>query len=301
MNVVTRGDWDGLVSCVMLSVVEDIRRIRFVHPKDVQDGLVEASEDDIVVNGPYVVGCGLWFDHHISEEDKVPEMGEFNGRFEMAPSCARVIYKHYVEKNPKNAKKLEPHLALLEAADKLDSAQLTMEDVTNPQGWVLLGLTIDPRSGLGPEFRQYFRWLVEYVKELPMEKVMQHREVKRRCDRVREENEEYKEILAKHAWVEDNVIVVDFRGVYPKPVGPRFLVFTMFPEANVEVRIFEGLEGIVVVAVGHSIFNRTCDVDVGNLLREYGGGGHRGAASTQLPAEDVEGKIQEIVNRLRNK
>jgi hypothetical protein len=299
MDIITRGDWDGLVSSVLLTEVEDIKRIKFVHPKDVQDGLIKADEKDIVVNVPYVEGCGLWFDHHVSEEDGLADVGDFNGRFEKAPSCARVIYNHYVEAGGKNAKKLDPHTALLESADKLDSAKLSLDDVLEPEGWVLLGLTIDPRSGLGPEFRQYFRWLVEYVKELPMEKVMQHREVRRRCDRVRDEQDEYKKILEEHAWVEDNVVVVDFRGLFPKPVGPRFLVFAMFPQVNVEVRIFEGLEGVVVVAVGHSIFNRTCKVDVGRLLKEYGGGGHRGAGSTQISAEDPELKIQEIINRLK--
>jgi hypothetical protein len=299
MDIITRGDWDGLVSSVLLTEVEEIKRIKFVHPKDIQDGLIKADEKDIVVNVPHVEGCGLWFDHHISEEDGLTDVGNFKGRFEIAPSCARVIYNHYVEISGKNAKKLEPHMALLEAADKLDSAKLSMDDVLEPEGWILLGLTIDPRSGLGPEFRQYFRWLVEYVKELPMEKVMQHREVRLRCDRVKGEHDEYRKVLERHAWVEGNVVVVDLRGLFPKPVGPRFLVFAMFPEVDVEVRIFEGLEGVVVIAVGHSIFKRTCKVDVGHLMKEYGGGGHRGAGSTQISATDPEQTIQEIVNRLK--
>ena len=299
MDIVTRGDWDGLVSSVLLTEVENIKQIKFVHPKDVQDGLVPATENDIVVNVPYIPGCGLWFDHHISEEGMMLSMGEFPGRFEQAPSAARVVYNYYVEKDPANVEKLAPHMEMLEAADKLDSARLTEEEVLDPQGWILLGLTIDPRSGLGPEFQQYFRWLVEYVKELPMEKVMEHREVKMRCDRVRSENEEYKEILKEYCRVEENVIITDFRGVYPKPVGPRFLVFTMFPEANVEMRLFDGHKGAVVVALGHSIFNRTCTVDVGCLLREYAGGGHTGAGTTQLTPDEAEDKVAEILDRLK--
>jgi hypothetical protein len=296
MNIVTRGDFDGLVSSVLLTAVEDIKKIRFVHPKDVQDGLVEANEDDIVVNVPYVEGCGLWFDHHISEEDKIVEIGDFPGRFEMAPSAARVIYNHYAREH---AAKFEPFMPLLEAADKLDSANLDMEDVMHPSGWILLGLTIDPRSGLGPEFRQYFRWLVEYVKEVPMEKVLQHPEVKKRTDRVLTENKMFKELLSEHAHLDGNVIFVDFRGMKEKPVGNRFLVYTMFPEANVEMRIFDGHQGAVVVAVGHSIFNRTCNVNVGELLRKYGGGGHTGAGTTQLPPDKAEPQIKEILERLK--
>ena len=296
MDIITRGDFDGLVSSVLLTEVEEIRRIKFAHPKDVQDGKVEATETDIVVNVPYIKVCGLWFDHHVSEEGGVEAIGGFNGRFEMAPSCARVIYNHY---KAEHAVKLQPLMTMLEAADRLDSAQLTMENVTSPSGWILLGLTIDPRSGLGPQFRQYFRWLVEYVKEVSIEKVLRHPEVKKRTDRVLTENETFKETLGKYARVEDSVIIVDFRGLKEKPVGNRFLVYTMFPEANVEARLFDGHQGAVVIAVGHSIFNRTCKIDIGNMLREYGGGGHRGAGTAQLQPEEAEAKIAEILERLK--
>jgi len=296
MRVVTRGDFDGLVSSVLLSVVEDIREIRFVHPKDAQDGLVKADKEDIVVNIPYIPGCGLWFDHHVSEEEGVPQIGGFGGRFEMAPSCARVIYNHYA---PQHKAKLDKFKGLLEAADRLDSAALTMLDVTNPKGWILLGLTLDPRTGLGPEFQKYFRWLIEYIKEVTLEKMLQHKEVKKRTDRVLKEQEEFKEVLSQHTKLDGNVIITDFRGMKEKPVGNRFLVFTMYPEANVEVRLFDGKMGNTVVAVGHSIFNRTCRVNAGEMLKAYGGGGHKGAGTTQLPNTEAEAKIAEIIGQLK--
>lgn len=295
MRIVTRGDFDGLASSVLLSACEDIREIRFIHPKDAQDGRVEADEEDVVVNLPYIKGCGMWFDHHVSEEKKTEQMPAFKGRFEMAPSCARVIYNFYKETKPKE---LEAYRDLLEATDRLDAAQLTLEDVTNPDGWILLGLTLDPRSGLGPEFRKYFRWLVEYIKELPLDKVMKHPEVKRRTDRVLHEQEIFKDILKSHAKVNGKVIVTDLRDLVEKPVGNRFLVYTLFPECNVEVRLFHGFNGTVVVAVGHSIFNRTCNINAGMLLQEYGGGGHFGAGTAQLPAEEADPKINEIIQRL---
>lgn len=289
MRILTRGDADGLASSVLLTLVEEVREIRFAHPKDVQDGKVEATEEDIVVNLPYVPGCGLWFDHHISEDHKLDDIGEFKGSFEMADSAARVIHDYY------KSDKFADYVDMLEAIDRLDSARLTMEDVTSPQGWILLGLTLDPRSGLGPEFRKYFRWLVEYVKELPIAKVLQHPEVAKRCDRVLTEQEEFKKALEAHARLEGNVIVTDLRGQRDLPVGNRFLVYTMFPEGNVEVRIFDGLQGTVVVAAGKSIFNRTCNVSCGELLGRYGGGGHAGAGTAQLAADKAEEQIQDII------
>ena len=293
MRIITRGDFDGLASTVLLTEVEKIGEIKMVHPKDAQDGKVEVDEDDIVVNLPYIPGCGLWFDHHMSEEHKIKTQGEFKGRFEVAPSCARVIANHY--KSPK----FDRFAEFIEATDRLDSAQLTKEEVTNPEGWILLGLTLDPRTGLGPEFQRYFRWLAEYIKEVPLDKVLKHPTVQKRSERVLKEQEDHQILLAKHAMQDGTVIVTDFRNVNDKPVGNRFLVFSKFPNANVEVRLFNGHQGAVVAAIGHSIFNRTCKVNAGELCAKYGGGGHKGAGTAQLKPENAEAQIAEIIATLK--
>jgi hypothetical protein len=243
----------------------------------------------IIINLPYVKGCGIWFDHHISEEKKIPDIGKFKGKFANAPSAARVIYNYY--KLPA----FEKFKDLLEATDKLDSATLSPEDVIRPSGWILLGLTLDPRSGLAMEFRNYFRWLVEYIKENPMEKVLEHTDVMKRTQRVLQEQEDFKKLLKKYSRQEDNVIVTDLRGLKQLPAGNRFLVYTLFPNANVEVRIFPGVLNNVVIAVGNSIFNRTNKVNLGKLMAEYGGGGLPGAATCQLTEDDADEKIGEII------
>lgn len=294
MRILTRGDLDGLTSSVFLTLAEKITEIRFAHPKDVQDGKVPCDAEDIVVNLPYVPGCGMWFDHHVSEEAKLDQIGPFKGRFAVAPSAARVVYDYY--RKPE----FDRFKDLLEATDRLDSAQLTEEDVARPKGWILLGYTLDPRTGLGPEFQKYFRWLVEYVKEVPIEKILQHPEVKKRCDRVLREQEEFKKLLRANSRLDGNVILTDFRNVQNPPVGNRFLIYTLYPQGNVEVRIFWGKERKTVnVAVGHSIFNRTCKVNCGELCARYGGGGHVGAGTCQLDPAQAEGRIAEIVSVLK--
>lgn len=296
MRILTRGDMDGLTSALLLTLAETIGEIRFAHPKDVQDGKVPADKDDIVVNLPYVPGCGMWFDHHVSEDAKIGSIGKFAGRFAVAPSAARVIYDHY----PQHRAKFDQYQELLEATDRLDAAQLTLEDVSTPTGWILLGLTLDPRTGLGPEFQKYFRWLVEYIKEVPLAKVLAHQEVKKRTDRVLAEQEEHKKLLQKHSRMDGCVVITDLRGVKDAAVGNRFLVFTMFPQANVEMRIISGKGGLTtVVAAGHSIFNRTCTVNVGEFLAKYGGGGHKGAGTAQLPHEKAEQQMGEILARFK--
>ena len=295
MRILTRGDLDGLTATVLISMLEKITEIRFAHPKDVQDGKVPCDAEDILINVPYVKGCGLWFDHHVTEEHKIPKIGDFKGRFEIAPSAARVVYNHYNRPDL-----FDPFKEMLEATDRLDGATLTQEEVSDPTGWILLGLTLDPRTGLGPEFQKYFRWLAEYVKEVPLEKILKHPEVKKRCDRVLQEQDQFRKLLQERTHLEGNVVVTDFRGIRNAPVGNRFLVYTLYPSADVEVRIFPGKENKTVnVAVGHSIFRRTCKVNAGEMCAEYGGGGHFGAGTCQLEPARAEAQIKEIIARLR--
>lgn len=293
MKVLTRGDLDGLTSTLLLTYVEQVKEIRFAHPKDVQDGLITVDQDDIIVNLPFVEGCGLWFDHHSSEDKKLEKIGKFKGAFAIAPSTARVIYDHY-----KNLA-FEQHQELLVETDRLDSANLTVEDVSHPKDWILLGLTLDPRTGLGPEFQKYFRWLAEFIKEVPLNKILTHSEVKKRIDRVLADQEEFARILKGHTRLDGNVIVTDMRDVKDAPVGNRFIVFTLYPGANVEMRILRGKFGNTVTAIGHSIFNRTCNVDIGELMSRYGGGGHRGAGTAQLLNLQAEQVIAEILDILK--
>ena len=298
MRVLTRGDLDGLTSAVLISLVEKVTEVRFAHPKDVQDGKVPCDAEDVVVNLPYVKGCGLWFDHHVSEKGKLDGIGAFKGAFEVAPSAARVVANYY--KNPEFKKYEE----MLEATDKLDAAQLTKEDVEKPKGWILLGYTIDPRTGLGPEFQKYFRWLVEYVKEVPIAKILKHPEVKKRADRVLKETADYKKVIKKNSKLDGTVILTDLRAVKDAPAGNRFLVYTMYPKANVEVRVLPSLPRKTrtsTFAFGHSIFNRTCKVSAGDLCASYGGGGHVGAGTCQLPLEVAEAQIKEIIAKLKKK
>ena len=70
MRLVTRSDFDGLACGALLKEVGLIDSWKFAHPKDLQDGLVEITENDVLANVPFVEGCGLWFDHHSSEHER---------------------------------------------------------------------------------------------------------------------------------------------------------------------------------------------------------------------------------------
>ncbi len=258
-----------------------------------QDGKVPITEDDVIVNLPYVPGAGMWFDHHSSQEQMIDVAGDFKGRYEVAPSAARVIYEYY------DSPKLKPYDEMLVEVDRVDSADLNMEDVTDPEGWVLLPHTCDPRSGLA-RFQDYFTLLVDLItKQTPIEEIMEHPEVKSRTEKLLGDQEDFAKSQMELSHLDGNVIVTDLRGKRDLPSGNRFLIYTLFPEGNVQARIFGGINNSTVVAVGHSIFNRTCKTNVGEFLNGYGGGGHRGAGTAQFDADVAEERVNEVIAKLK--
>ncbi len=294
MRLVTRGDLDGVTSAVLITTMEEIEGIELVHPQDITDKRVAITAHDVLANLPYHPACAMWFDHHaLTESNERPPEG-FRGRHEIAPSVARVIYEYY------GADRLARFDHLVEETDRFDSAALTREDVLNPTGVILLGFTIDSRSGLGG-FKEYFVDLVEWLATMPLSEVLAQPEVERRAELLRENNLAFLELLKKHSRQEGNVIITDFRPLDKVPIGNRFLVYALFPDANVSLRLQWGPERkFVAASLGHHIFNRTCNTHCGRLASDFGGGGHRGAAACPLDASRADEQAAEIVRRLRD-
>jgi hypothetical protein len=291
MRLVTRADLDGLTCAILLSEVEQIDEVDFAHPKDVQDGKATLSKNDILANLPFDERAGLWFDHHISQADA--SWNDFAGAYDVAPSAARVIANHY--KSPKFAR----YENLLEATDRMDAAELTRDDIVSPKGWILVGYTLDPRTGLS-DFRPYFRHVMSLVKTKSAEEVLKDPQVQERVVKLREEEDAFLKSLKEHSKADGNVVITDFRGTGDLPHGNRFLIYTLFPEQNVSVRVADGFnKQFVSIQVGHSILNRTCKTNVGELLLEHGGGGHFGAGTCQPTAEDASNVLASIVTVLK--
>ncbi|HYH09609.1 MAG TPA: exopolyphosphatase [Thermoanaerobaculia bacterium] len=298
MRLVTRGDLDGLTSAVIITMKEPVDDILLVHPQDITDKAVDIRPDDILSNLPYDPRCGIWFDHHLlTDSNEKPPEG-FKGRYRVAPSAARLVYEYYLEQEPDDPALLR--LArLVDETDRLDSATLTPEDVDNPRDYILLGYTIDSRTGLGA-FDEYFKKLVEWLKTMSIEEVLAQPEVRERVERIRSEAVEFKTLLQRNSFQLHNVVVTDLREMHNLPAGNRFLVYNLFPEANVSLRVHWGpRHDSVIAAVGHSIFNRTCRTSVGELMSRYGGGGHRGAGTCVLPLANAADAIDEILFELQ--
>jgi len=295
MRLITRADLDGLTCAVLLSQVETIEDVMLAHPKDVQDGKVDITSNDVLANLPHDPRAGMIFDHHASQTDEWKE-GETKGGFQAtAPSAARVVAGHYPNAD------FSAYTELLLQTDRLDSADLEPEDVTDPKGWILVGYTLDPRTGMA-RYRDYFKHVLDLVKANPNDPdaVLADSQVAERVAILRDQQWSFMEHLIETSRADGNVIVSDVRGLKDAPLGNRFFIYTLFPEANVSVRIADGANNAFnSIQVGHSIFNRTCKTSVGSLMDHYGGGGHFGAGTCQPVPADAERVLGEIIQVLK--
>lgn len=301
-RLITRSDFDGLVCAMLLKDMGILGEIKFVHPKDIQDGKIDVTDHDILTNLPYVAGCHLCFDHHDSEEERACGEPRRNHILDAsADSAARVVYDHFGGASRFPAISEE----MMEAVDKADSARFTMEDVLHPQGWELLSFLMDARTGLGRfrDFRvsnyQLMMSLIDYCRDHTIDEVLALPDVRERVQLYREHDRAFKAQLSQCATVHDNVVVLDLRRQETIFAGNRFLIYAMHPECNLSVHVLWGLKKQnTVFTLGKSIFNRTSTLDIGSLCLSYGGGGHKNAGTCQVANEDADRVQLELIERL---
>ena len=305
MRLITRSDFDGLVCAVLLEELGIVNDILYVHPKDVQDGKVPVNDNDVLANVPFAEGCGLWFDHHSSEEERMRLEGGFEGASEAAPSAARVIANFY-SREADQAAKLEKFDELLMVVDIADSAQFTKADILEPKGWMMLAFIADPRTGLG--YHQDFRLsnfelmtaLPDLIRTKDIEEIMQLPDIVERVEYYRTQTDTYKEFLEENVAVDGDIILLDLRGAGEIPPGNRFMEYVLFPEQNISVRIVDGKNReFAMISIGHSTMNRTSTVDVGALMLSYGGGGHKKVGTCQVPYDSVDATLNEILETIK--
>jgi len=286
-RIITRPDFDGVVCAVLLK--EALGRnipVCWTQPNDIQNGHIQVLPGDIIANLPIHGECALWFDHHISNEIQRP----YKGLYRLAPSAAGLVYEYYNET-------LSPRFDTLVAnTDKIDDAQLSLDEILHPERYphILVSMTISAGAEGGSAFCDH---LVQLLRTGSIEKVLADPLVQQRCDQVITENRAYKTYLRQHTRVQDSVSITDFRELDPAPNGNRFLVYSLFPETVVNMKIFHE-KNRTAVKIGHSIVNRGCQVNVGCLLAKYGGGGHRGAGACRLDNAQADKKISEILEIL---
>ena len=302
-RLVTRSDFDGLACAMMLRELGIIDEIKFVHPKDVQDGKVELSANDITTNLPYDPRVSIAFDHHESEIDRLKAQ-ETGGKLIIDPnarSAARVVYDYY------GGKATFPRVSdeLMTAVDKGDSADFTLDEILHPTGWVLLHYLMDPRTGLG-RFRDFrisnyelMMELIGYCMDHSIDEILELPDVKERVDLYFEQSELFEAQLKRIAKIYDKVVVLDLRDEEIIHAGNRFMIYALYPETQISVHVAWGFrKQNTAVMIGKSIVNKGSQVDIGELCLRYGGGGHRNAGTCQLDNDKVDAQLPDIIRAL---
>lgn len=300
MRLVTRSDFDGLACGALLKEAGIIDNWKFAHPKDLQDGIVEVNENDCLANVPFVPGCGLWFDHHSSEFERNELQGKYKGESRIAPSCARIIYDYYG-----GEERFPQFTDMMIAVDKVDSGNLTRDEVLNPTGWILIGFLMDPRTGLG-RWRQFtisnyqlMEMLIDACRTMTIDEILALPDVQERIEVYNDQTTKFKEMIIKYTSTNGNVIISDLRGVDPIYTGNRFMIYSLYPDQNVSAWIVSGRGGHgCSAAVGYSILNRTCTLDVGALMLKYNGGGHKAVGTCQFSDENMESELPKMLKEL---
>jgi len=301
MRLLTRSDFDGLACAALLKEVNVIDSYKFVHPKDLQDGIIEVNDNDVLANVPYVEGCGLWFDHHTSEQERLSDV-KYEGLVQFIDSAAHVVYNYYQDLGHDLAKFDE----MIAAVDKVDSAKLQAEEISKPRGWVLLGFIMDPRTGLG-RFRNFrisnyelMETLIDACREKNIAQILEMPDVVERIDLYHKQNALFLDMLKNYTVLDGNIILTDLRGVTPIYSGNRFLLYNVYPKQNISIWVVDGKQNVnCAIAVGYSVINKTNTNDVGSILLEYGGGGHRQVGTCQVAYNDADRVISELLQRLQ--
>ncbi|PHS56210.1 MAG: exopolyphosphatase [Sulfurimonas sp.] len=299
-RLVTRSDMDGLVSAVILRQLDLIGEIIFVHPKDMQDGTITITENDIITNLPYVENAHLVFDHHESEAMRNSAADNYIIIAD-APSAARVVYNHYIKDNDLSMIRED----MMIAVDKADSAQFTKKDIINPQGWEMLSFLMDSRTGLG-RFREFkisnyelMMNLIDYCHNHGIDDIMLLPDIKERVDLYNKYEKEFKEQLKRCSKVYDNLVVLDLRDEEIIYSGNRFMIYALFPQTNISIHVIWGFKKQnTVFATGKSILDRSSQTNISELMLKYKGGGHEAAGTCQIDNDKCENVLKELITAI---
>ena len=300
-RLVTRSDFDGLVCAALLRQMDILGDVKFVHPKDVQDGKVELGPSDITTNLPYTPNVHLAFDHHSSEMVRITRRHDNHVIWPGAESAARVVYEYY------GGAPVFPNISdeMMDAVDKADAAQFTLEEILNPEGWVLLNFLMDPRTGLGRfrNFRisnyQLMMQLIDACTTMGVDRILRTPDVAERVDLYFEHAERAKEQVLRCATVHGNLVVLDLRNERVIHPTNRFMIYALFPQCNISMHVLWGLkQQNTVFATGKSILDRSSRTNIGELMLEYGGGGHEAAGTCQVANEDAARVQRELIGRI---
>ncbi len=296
----TKSDIDGLVSGILLKEMNLIDQIMFCHPRDIEKGIIEIGSGDITAGLPYKENAHLAFDYYAGPATADSDRPNLIVDKKM-PSTSRVIYNYFGEHNFHNVSQ-----DLLKTVDKGVSADISIDEILYPTGWILLNYLIDQRTGLD-NFGRFamsnavlIEKLTDWCREYNIWEILDLPDLEARLDLYFSCTESYKSQILRCSSVHNNLVVVDMRAedvLYP---GNRFMTYALFPECNVSLQIMNHKSGTrTIFVVGKSFLDRSLATNVGQIMKSNGGGGHANAGTCEVDNEIAEKVQKGLINALK--
>jgi len=133
-----------------------------------------------------------------------------------------------------------------------------------------------------------------------VQEILDIEDVKERTKRYFEQDVLFKEMVKNNTTVHGNVIVLDLRDQEEIYTGNRFILYSLYPEQNISIQVIWGFQRQnIVMTCGYSIINKTCQVDIGSLMLQHGGGGHKIVGTCQVPIEQADEVLKELIEKFQ--
>jgi oligoribonuclease NrnB/cAMP/cGMP phosphodiesterase (DHH superfamily) len=307
-KIVAHNDFDGIVSASLCARVLKIQKVIFVGPLTIARSQITITEKDVVCDLPYPLQCGLWFDHH---EGNLQELvlrkidpKSIPGRFDLKPSCSRVVYEYFSEK----VELPFYFLKAAEEADVIDSfSYASIEDWRKETPGKVIDLTLKVPFQTAEDQASYMRNLVQQLRDRSLEEVSHLAFVQKRLNQYQEEEGRMLRIIREASYFIEKdekreVVVIDLTPYQRRPRLIKNLAFLIYPEALGVLEIYNLMDhqGIKSNNLGFSMSlsingnRKDQNKNIGEIMRTLNiGDGHPGAAAGTVRCKSKQEMLKE--------
>lgn len=314
-KIVTHNDFDGIVSAVICAWALRVEAVIFTGPLTVTKSQITITDKDVVCDLPYPLQCGLWFDHHEGNLQEL-EYRKINpksipGRFDLKPSCSRVVYEYFTER----AELPSYFLKAVEEADVIDSfSYSSVEDWRRETPGMVIDRTLKVRFQSTDEQVSHMKNLVQQLRDGPIGEVSNLPFVRKRLKQYGEEEGQMLRTIQNSSFFLDQdklreMVVIDLTQFHRRPQLIKNLAFLLYPEALGVLEIYNLMDlGVKSNNIGVSMSlsikgNRgNHSKNIGEIMRALNiGDGHPGAAAGTIRCrskQEMLKKKKEILDQI---
>jgi oligoribonuclease NrnB/cAMP/cGMP phosphodiesterase (DHH superfamily) len=293
-KIVTHNDFDGLVSASLCTWFLKIQKVIFAGPLTITRSQITITEKDVVCDLPYPLQCGLWFDHHEGNLQELTlrkiDPKSIPGRFDLKPSCSRVVYEYFSER-----REPPPYFReAVEEADVIDSfSYSSIEDWRSETPGRMIDLTLKAPFQSAEDQASYMRNVVQQLRDHPIEEVSHLEFIQKRLKHYREEEGRMLRIIQDASYFieqdeREEVVVIDLTPYQRRPHLIKNLAFLVYPEALAVLEVYNLMDHQRVKS-NHLGFSMSLSINgnrpdqnknIGEIMRALNiGDGHPGAAA----------------------